>query len=495
MQLIVLLFGSAAALAIWFRMIVRWERGVFYLIAFLPYAGVLTLMLRPNPVGSLVKDILFVLPLYAIFFLLNTRELRHARIPNAITLLFVAFGALVLLQLFNPGLKSIVVGAVGVKVWLLYIPLAYVVSSMVRSPEVLVRLVRLAVVVAVFPCALGLAEFMLATSIGYEAAMTMIYGKHAYDVTQGFTLFFMGADIYRIPSTFTFVAQYAGFTLTMVAVTYMHMSIEPDARWRTFAQFMMGFVFVACMLTGSRGNFVFTPLLFVTILFLDGKLTRLALGLILGPVIMVTALQSAGLDVFKLFGATSKLTQDYGEELVIPDLIRSLTEYPLGRGAGMNTGGVANLMSANELASTKMIEGYYSKAVIELGYPGLMLLLLLIGTIILYGIQVRARLRDPMARSCASATLGFLIVMAIHSFKGWQVDLDPINVWYWVFVGILFSLPGLEFAGLGERRRRSLAEREAMRNRRRFRPRRGRPAPAFPARGARRGVSAFRERS
>lgn len=494
MQLIALLFGSVIALAIWFRMIVRWQSGIYYLIAFVPYAGVLTLMLRPNPIGSLVKDILFVLPLYAIFFLLNTRELRHARIPNALTLIFIAFGTLVFLQLFNPNLRSIVIGLVGVKVWLLYIPLAYIVSAMMRTPEELVRLFRLAVVLAVFPCALGLAEFVLSASVGYQATMTAIYGKHAYDVTQGFTLFFMGADIYRIPSTFTFVAQYAGFTLTMVVVTYIHLSIEPDARWRTFAQFMIGFVFVACMLTGARANFLFTPLLFFTILFLDGKLTRLALGLVFGPLVMFMALETAGFDVLKLFGATTQLTQNYGEELVIPDLIRSLTKFPLGSGVGMNTGGVTNLMSATELAAARIIEGYYSKAVIELGYPGLMLLLLLVAGLILYGLQVRATLRDPMARSCASAIVAFLIIMAIHSLKGWQVDLDPINVWYWVLVGILFSLPGMDFTALGERRKRSIAEREAMRRQRPAR-RRGRPAPALPARPARRGVSVFRERS
>jgi hypothetical protein len=51
--------------------------------------------------------------------------------------------------------------------------------------------------------------------------------------------------------------------------------------------------------------------------------------------------------------------------------------------------------------------------------------------------------------------------MALNSFKGWQMDLDPINVYFWHFTGILFKLPYVElrvsdsrpmlFRGLGRR--------------------------------------------
>ena len=485
MQMIALMIGVPATLAVWLAMFVRWQRGIYYLVAFVPYAGIFTLMLRPNPLGVLLKDFLIVLPLYAVFFLLHTRELRRAHIPNAITLLTVVFGALVLLQIFNPALRSIVVGAVGAKVWLLYIPLAYLASAQMRTPEDLVRLMRLAMAVAVFPCALGIFEFILSSSIGYAPAMALIYGRNAEAVTQGFTLFNMGSDFFRIPSTFTYVTQYSGFTLMMVAVTYIHLSIESNWTWRIFSRVMMGVILIACLLSGARSNFVFTPMLLMTILFLDAKLTRLALGLVFGPLVMVTTLQVAGIDVLRLLGATTDLTQSYGEDLVLPGLIKSLTNNPLGAGTGMNTGGAVALMSQNQLATTTMIEGYYAKAVVELGFPGLMLLLLIIGGLILYGLQLRARLRDPMAKTCASAIVAFLIVMAVHSFKGWQVDLDPINVWYWILVGILFSLPQMQFTEIRERRRRMEAERAEHRRNGSRRTRR-RPAPAFRAGDVRR---------
>lgn len=464
MKLIALMFAVPAALGIWLAIFLRWQRGIYFLVAFLPYAGVVTLMMRPSPVGTLVKDLLLVLPTYAIFFLMHTAELRKARIPQALTLLLLAFGALVLLQMFNPGLKNMIVGAVGAKVWLLYIPLAYLVSVMIQTPEDLIRLLRLAVAVAVIPCVLGIAEFVLSTAIGYEATMTMIYGRNAADVTQGFAFFRMGADFFRIPSTFTYITQYSGFTLMMVVVVYMHQSIEFDLRWRAFSRVMIAVVFIACMLSGARSNFLFTPFLFLLILFLDAKLTRLAIGLLFGPLVMATTLQVAGLDILQLFTATTALTETYGSDLVIPDLIRSLSNNPLGSGTGMNTGGVINLLSAAEQATLVLIEGYYSKAVVELGVLGVMLLVLIFLAIIFFGLQVRTQLRDPLGRSCAAAIVAFVIIMMLHSFKGWQIDLDPINVWYWIFVGILFRLPTLHFERFAEARQMAMQQKAQHRH-------------------------------
>ena len=473
MMMFAIIFGLPVVAVIWLAILAKWQRGITWLVLYLPFASGIALALRPSPIGTLFKDFLFVLPVYAIFFLIHTRELSRVRIPQTMTFILVLFGALVLLQLFNPSLGSMVVGAVGVKVWLLYIPLAYLVSVMIEEPDDLVRLLRLSVAVAIIPCGVGILQFLLCTAIGYEVAMTMFYGSKAFDVTQGFTSFVMGAEFFRIPSTFSFVTQYSGYALMMIPITYMHMSIESHPGWRSFARIMMGVVFVACMLSGARANFLFAPLLFLTILFLDAKLTRLALGLVFGPFVMMTTLEAVGIDPLRTFGATGQLAQSYGTDLIFPELIASIAENPLGSGTGVNTGAALNIMSAVQKARVHNIEGYYSKAVIELGFPGLMLVILIFGALIAYGLRIRGTLRDPLARSCAAAIAGFLIIMALHSFKGWQIDLDPINVWYWIMVGILFRLPYLQFTEIAERRRAA----DEMRHKRRGRPRRGRLAP------------------
>jgi hypothetical protein len=426
-------------------------------------------------VGTLLKDFLFVIPIYGVFFLLNLHELRRVRVPHVLTLLLVLFGALVFLQLFNPNLKRIVVGLVGVKVWLMYMPLVYISAAFFQRAEDLVRVLRVVVAIAAIPCGIGILQFILCATIGYEQTMTLIYRGAAAAATQEFASFYMGAEFYRIPSTFSFIAQYAGYCLLMIPIIYMMLSVEPETHWRVFARFMMGLVLVAAMLTGSRGNFLFAPLLYLTILFLDAKLTRLAAGLVFAPIVFVSTLEAAGLNVLGIFTATGGLVQQYSRDLILPELIAAVSDNPLGSGTGMNTGPAANVMSAAERASMKSIEGggYYTKAAVELGFPGLMLVVMIFGALILNGFGVRRSLRDPMARSCSAAITAFVIIMAMHSFKGWQIDLDPINVWFWVLVGVLFQLPTLQFREVEMRRR--LAEEE--RTHRTRRPRRGRMAP------------------
>lgn len=464
------IFALPFVLAVWLAILFKWQRAVWMLILFLPFGGGLALMLRPNPFGPLIKDFLFVLPLYAIFVLFHLRELRNARIPNPVSLLIVLFSAVVLLQTFNPSMRDLVAGAVGIKIWLLYIPLAYLVSAMIIRAEDLVGFLRAATAVAVIPCGLGILQFMMSSTLGYEVTMSMFYGSNAAAATQNFTLFKMGAEFYRIPSTFSFVTQYSGFTLLMLAVTYMHQSIEPHLGWRLFARIVVGLVFVAALLSGARANFLFAPLLLLTILFLDAKLKRIALWLVFGPFVMITTLNVVGLDVFTIADRTGGLVNEYGSDLIIPDLIKSLVNYPLGQGVGSNTGASRNLMSPAEIALLQpMIEGYYAKSIIELGIPGLIILLAILTSLSLYGVGIHRRLRDPMARSCAAAITGFIIIMAIHSFKGWQVDLDPINIWYWILVGILFRLPELHFEKLAEARKLAELEKQNPQARRRTR--------------------------
>ena len=351
--------GAPIVLAGWLAIFLKWQRGIWMLILYIPFAGGIALMLRPSPVGTLFKDFLFVLPMYVVFLVLHMREFRNSRIPSPITLMLLALSAIVLLQIFNPGLRNLVIGAVGIKVWLLYIPLAYLASAMIIRAEDMIGFLRAATAVAVIPCVLGITQFALCSTLGYEVTMTMFYGDNAAAATQNFALFVMGAEFYRIPSTFSFVTQYSGYTLMMLVITYMHQSVEPNPAWRLFAKIMTGVVFAACMLSGARANFLFAPMLFLTILFLDAKLTRMATGLIFGPVVMVATLQSVGLDVLVIVAETGNLTQSYGSDLVFPELIQSLVDHPLGKGVGTNTVAANNLMTPAELAKIHLIEGYY----------------------------------------------------------------------------------------------------------------------------------------
>lgn len=116
MMLFAVVIGTPVIFTLWLLILFKWQRGFWMILLYIPFAGLVTLALRPSPIGTLLKDILFILPTYAVFFLLHARELQRVQVPKVLTLLFVLFASLTMLQLFNPNIKNFAVGMVGVKV-------------------------------------------------------------------------------------------------------------------------------------------------------------------------------------------------------------------------------------------------------------------------------------------------------------------------------------------------------------------------------------------
>lgn len=441
-----IIFGAPVAFATWAMTFVRWRYGVMGLLVYLPVAGAVSLWLASYPVALLFKDLFFVIPIYLAVALLHLHALYRARVPFFVTATMILFGLVVLAEVFNPKIPDIMIGAIGAKVWLMYLPLVHVAAAMCVSTGDVVRLFRLMVAVAVVPCAVGLIQLALANTIGYQAAIELFYGEAAKAATQGFSRFEVGGLLYRIPSTFSFVFQYAGYTLAMIVPAYALTRLDPSRRWRSFARVMLALIIVAGFLTGSRGNFVFIPLLLAMILIIDGRLTGVLAGAIFFPVLVLAALYLGGLDPLSVLGLTSRLVSQYGSSLVLPDLITSIQNFPLGQGTGMNTGPARHVMSEAAAASFVAYEGYYAKTIAELGIPGLVLIVTLFGTIVFHALRSHFAIRDRGLKSASAALTAFLVLMMLHSLKGWQVDLDPINVYFWLFAGMALKLRLLDTA-------------------------------------------------
>ena len=113
----------------------------------------------------------------------HTVAVTRARIPPPLIALIGLFAAIVLLQVFNPNITKPMIGAIGAKVWLFYIPMIFIGAAAVRGIDDVVRLLRLIVAVAVVPAAVGLIQFSLANVIGYEAAIERFYGAAAEAAT------------------------------------------------------------------------------------------------------------------------------------------------------------------------------------------------------------------------------------------------------------------------------------------------------------------------
>lgn len=447
--------AAAAGLMV---VLLRWRSALMAALAYLPLAGVVILALSPSKLPLLFKDLLFLAPAYVLFAhaLISGRESLRG-FPRAPVGLMCALAVLVVVQMLNPGVPSPMVALIGLKVWLFYIPLIFLGYAMCSDERDLVVLLRLLVALTVIPCVVGITELMLTLSMGYQFAMESIYGGAAGDVTQQFAQFDVGEVglLVRIPSTFTFVTQYFGFTLAMIVPAYSLMHLDASARWRTFALGVLALDVIACLTCGVRSAFVYLPLMMALIVLLDRSPGAVTLALAPAVALAVGAVMLLGVDFSVLYYMVWGLTGHYATELAYGALASSISQWPLGEGTGVNTGAARYAFA--DMESFIAIENYYAKAVHELGVAGLLVVAGLFASLIAAGSRVRSTLRDTGLHSFAAALLAFIITMSITSLKGWQLDLDPINVYFWVFAGAMLKLPALENVRGGRSHRASTA--------------------------------------
>lgn len=439
-----LILGLLPLAAVWMNILFRWQRGIYLLLIYLPFAGVVTLLLYPSPLPTLFKDIFFVMPAYVSFclFWVLKRPNVNIYIPKFIIASLSGLAVLVFVQMFNPSVANWLVAAIGAKVWLFYIPLMILASTLINYKEDIIKIFRIMVIIAWIPCTIGIIQWIGSMIIGYQVTMQAFYGDAAAGATQNFASFNIGGTFYRIPSTFTFVAQYFGYTLAMVVPAFALMRMDPSRKWRRFSKLTLGFVIIASFLSGARAAYVFIPLLIMLIYLLEGKVKGLIWAMILIPVLLTVALGISGIDIGNLSDLMWTLFTHYADTIAYTGLVQSISQAPLGLGTGMNTGPARYAFA--DPNSFVAFENYYAKAVYELGIPGLVIVGLLFMLLIVYGYKAHQRIHDKKLRACSSALLAFIITMAINSFKGWQIDLDPINVYFWIFSGILLKLPYLK---------------------------------------------------
>ena len=419
------------------------------LLVYMPFSGVLTLSLHPSPLPTLFKDFFFVIPAYMAFLLSRKNGASQGHVPGSIVLVMMALTALVFLQSFNPSVVNWMVAAIGAKIWLFYIPLIFLTFAMVKSYEDLNKLFRLMAVIAWIPCGVGIFQFIASMNFGYEATMTAFYGAAAEGATQGFVTFDLGGTFFRIPSTFTFVTQYFGYLLAMIVPAYVLMNMDPSEKWRRFGTATLWFVILASFMSGARAAFLFVPLLLALIYLLEGKLTGVIKIAMVMPLALLLILYFVEIDPSMLFNLISELVSHYSDEIVKEGLLDAITNAPLGIGTGMNTGPAR--YAFDDPDSFSAFENYYAKVVYELGVAGLVIVVALFLILMIHGYRIHHRIQDAGLRSCAIAILAFIIVIAINSFKGWQIDLDPVNVYFWVFAGILLKLKYLTLYSLSKK--------------------------------------------
>src|SRR5712672_270932 len=110
-----LILAILCAPVFWIKILQRWQRGIYLLLVYIPFAGVATYALYPSPLPTLFKDLFFVAPAYVAFFLLRQQDHSLVRVPRFVVGAIFMLTSLVFVEMLNPGVVNWMVAAIGVK--------------------------------------------------------------------------------------------------------------------------------------------------------------------------------------------------------------------------------------------------------------------------------------------------------------------------------------------------------------------------------------------
>jgi hypothetical protein len=422
--------------------VANWQTSALFLIAYLPFTGLLSLALYPDTfLGEALRDLIVVFPLY--IALLGQRD--RPRLPRSLLLPLALLTLLACVQLLNPSLPSLAVGLVGLRGWVFFIPLALVGARLALSFESAERALRLAMVAGLPVLVIGLIEALLLA----EGKASVLYGLYGESAKGAFTTgetTAQGArlglgDLHRVPSLFSYSAAYYCFCLAMLVPSYFLWRKGSSAALRKFG--LAGFVLtIICALTsGTREAFLTVPIAVGVMLYLDGVRVGVR-GAAAGAIGWTSAIVLLGVPLRGLPQYLWDLSLQEGRDVLGYgfSVAHSATWLGLGPGTDTNAARAFGGQSLFDSIGGSWQEAYLVKSWIELGVPGLLLVL---WTLIALSRHVlRGTGATGPQRTLCAAAAGLIAAVFATSIKGAVLDQAPANAYFWLTVGFALGAQG-----------------------------------------------------
>ena len=242
---------------------------LFYIfILMIPYLGFIQVKISSFTVlAPLIHDLIFVIPIIIIFL----SSIKIPALPTALKFSLIFFILILFLQFINPWGPSILVKLVGLKVWLFYFLLIPVGMMFVEKKEDLKKFCNIFAISSIIPFIIGIAQFTLSQIFSSLEVFTFFYGdfETARGLTQNFTYFQFGdIKIFRVTSTFSFIAQYNNFILISFIPIITSIMMSNTLNEKKFYKLVLLIAIIAALTSGTRANFIFFGVFFVGVFLL-----------------------------------------------------------------------------------------------------------------------------------------------------------------------------------------------------------------------------------
>lgn len=346
-------------------------------------------------------------------------------------------------QAFNPSLGSPLVGMFGLRGYLFYIPLMWLIPSLFQSESELYKFLRSHLLLLIPVGILGIAQFFSpATSPLNVYANDEVTSVSTFGVT----------NAVRVTGTFSYINNYSAYLLVCFGLLIFFLSINQSPWWRLLSICELFLVTVNSLMTGSRGVVIASVLFLIGYLGVKGftqpaSTLRLLRQLLL-PAIVVAIASSIwfqpAINAFWLRTTSSdSVSGRISGSFTQPFDFIKYKELD-GYGTGATHQAAPALRKVLGLPAGEFIPvGYESemgRVALELGPIGFLLWYGLRISIVIALWSVFWKLRSPFLRQLA---LSAFLIQAIQ-ISGQLVFHHTFSVYYWFFSSFIFLLPRLE---------------------------------------------------
>jgi hypothetical protein len=243
--------------------------------------------------------------------------------------------------------------------------------------------------------------------------------------------------VLRPDSTFSAPALAAEFCLVSL-VGSGWLLFDSSRAWRILAAASIAGSGVFIAICGTRVVMIQLIIFVIALGILTMRSLRILVpALIAGIVLLaVYALVPA---VSERMGGVSDLQAAYAQEYASPgEVFNLISARPLGSGIGT---------SWDVTGSTANIENYYAVVASDLGFPGPILMVLLIGIVALWSFREFRRSTDAMSRFLTAGVGVYSLTLFLVMVTGLGLDKPTVAWVYWTLAGLMVATPALRLEG------------------------------------------------
>ncbi|MDQ3168779.1 MAG: hypothetical protein M3Q55_01430 [Acidobacteriota bacterium] len=389
----------------------------------------------PSKLGYIVKD--FALVISVGLLLMDNKGQRFGSLSRLQGPLMI-FAFVQCAFLMMSGDMPLLAKLVGLKMRILYIPAMLIGYRFVRHPMDVYKLVAVLAISAIPVSIFGVYLYFAGPS-----ALQAIGGTYSAVVNST-------TGVWRVPGTFNSPGQYGLYLMfNSVMVTGLLLTPDLQARFRALLWASLSLMTLAVLVSGSR-----TPLILAVagagMVLLGtgrfGRMVSMGIGLY---IVFAIGFATFGAGVSDRVGSIASIEHierfqgTYFGQMFIPTML----ETPMGIGLGAATIGARHFTEFNEVI---LIESYFGVVAVETGVMGVLTLLLVTASILLFVFKARALMRTSSAASIWFAFASFVAIAMLISPVSTPLDSAPGNVYFWFSLGIIAKLYDMERWGRAE---------------------------------------------